>query len=418
MPDDDTTTEEQESAEDILKRQKEEQLKEDEEDEEEFHLHMGKIMDINSFTHISSLSWDKSYDSPTATSKVEIHYPKENLKDMVKSIYKGVSCKAKLRRSTDKDFKITKIEEYGLDEDGMKSREHYPTKEQREEATAEMSLDELMSGDEETTAEEAEKTLPKSRSDSDAGVYGFVTDVNHKQTGTELEIKDWGFALEDKTKKLQFDNMMRSRILEEVIKSYGLVPVVDFTGLRDDSISWSNVTGGGSSNSGDNSTSLSQSGEWDDSTTSHDLSGYDTRTVYYAGDIPPEDPKYYETIHDPNANYVKFVQGCTTPEEVMKKLRPLAKYCCYADNRDGNAKVSFNNITSPGLNCGDSARLVKCCMDSCGIPCIVIHVAHVETAPNGHYYNAVKKDGKWYTTDLCRVNNTIKKRTMTQTLGV
>ena len=108
MPDDDTTTEEQESAEDILKRQKEEQLKEDEEDEEEFHLHMGKIMDINSFTHISSLSWDKSYDSPTATSKVEIHYPKENLKDMVKSIYKGVSCKAKLRRSTDKDFKITK----------------------------------------------------------------------------------------------------------------------------------------------------------------------------------------------------------------------------------------------------------------------------------------------------------------------
>ena len=156
MPDENTTTEEQESAEDILKRQKEEQLKEDEEDEEEFHLHMGKIMGINAFTHISTLNWDKSYDSPTATSKVDIHYPKENLKDMVKTIYKGVSCKIKLRRSTDTEFKTTKIEEYGLDEKGIQSREHYPTKEQREEISAELNLDELLSGDEQTTAEEAE----------------------------------------------------------------------------------------------------------------------------------------------------------------------------------------------------------------------------------------------------------------------
>jgi sortase A len=33
-------------------------------------------------------------------------------------------------------------------------------------------------------------------------------------------------------------------------------------------------------------------------------------------------------------------------------------------------------------------------------------------------YNAVKKNGKWVTTDLCRVNDTIKKKTMTQQLVV
>ena len=418
MPDDLLSTDEQ-SEEELKKQKEEEEQKENEEDEEEFHLHMGKIMGINGFTHISSLSWDKAYDNPTGTSKIELHYPKDNLKDMIKYVYKGVSCKAKLRRSTDKEFKTTYIEEIGLDEDGIKSREHYPTKEQREEIELEVGYDELVNNVDKTTAEKAEETLPKTRSDSDAGIYGFVTDVSHSQKGTELEVKDWGFALEDKTKKLSFSSMTRSQILEEVIKTYGLVPIVDFTGLRNDVISWSNVTGGGSSSSNENNTTnLSQSSEWDDTTTSHDLSGYDTRTVYYAGNIPPEDPKYYETIHDPNANYTKFVQGCTTPEQVMQKLRPLAKYCSYADNRDASAKTSFNNISSPGLNCGDSARLVKCCMDSCGIPCIVIHVAHVETAPYGHYYNAVKKNGKWYTTDLCRVNETIKNRTMTQTLGV
>ena len=419
MPNDNNSEEEIETPEDVRKRVKEEQLERDEEDEAEFHPHMGKIMDINGFTHISSLSWDKSYDNPTGTSTVELHYPIEDTKDINKYIYKGVSCKAKIRRSTDQEFKPSYIEEYGLDEDGMKQREHYPTKEQIEEIAIENALAELVTSNEETTsAELAEETLPKTRSDSDAGIYGFVTDVSYKQKGTELEIKDWGYALEDKTKELSFNNMPRSQIMTEVIKSYGLVPVVDFTGLRDDNISWSNVVNKGGSSNAQSTTDLKQSSEWDDSTTSHDLSGYDTRTVDYAGTIPPEDPKYYESIADPNANYSKFVEGCTTPEQVMTKLRPKAKYCSYSDNRDANAKISFDNMTVPGLNCGDSARLVKCCMDYCGIPCIVIHVGHVATAPYGHYYNAVKKGGKWYTTDLCRVNNTIKNRTMTQTLGV
>ena len=106
----------------------------------------------------------------------------------------------------------------------------------------EMQVDELLSGEEQTIQEKAEETLPISRSDSDAGIYGFVTDVSHKQTGTELEIKDWGYALEDKTKKLGFEGRLRSQILEEVIKSYGLIPIVDFTGLRDDIITWNNIT--------------------------------------------------------------------------------------------------------------------------------------------------------------------------------
>ena len=418
-----TSTSEEITEEDKQSEEQKEKEKEDTEKEEEFHPHKGKIMGIKPYTQISSVSWDKSYDDPTGSSKVNVHYEGKDKNEVVKYVYKGASCKIKLRRSNDAKFSATGIEEYGLSEEEIAEREHYPTKEQLEEIGI-LKAQEEQSEEESTSENEVAKAfedLPYSRGDGDGGLYGFITDVTHEDKGTELEIKDWGYCLEDDTKELSFNNMLRSQILEEVIRSYGLVPVVDFTGLKDDVISWSNliVTEEATpSNQGNDSTNLKQSSEWDDSTTSHDLSGYDSRTVYYAGHIPPDEPKYYESICDKSSNYANFVKGCTTPEQVMKKLRPRAKYLGYADNRDANAKVSFDNMSNPGLNCGDSARLVKCCMDACGIPCIVIHVGHVATAPYGHYYNAVKKNGKWVTTDLCRVNDTIKKKTMTQQLGV
>lgn len=247
---------EEESAEDIKQKEKEEQEKEDSEKEEEFHPHKGKIMGIKQYTQISNLSWDKNYDNPTATSKVNLHYDRADRENIVKYVYKGASCKAKIRRSNEPQFTTTGIEEYDLSEDEIKQREHYPTKEQLEEIGIAEDLEELTNPtDEDKTTEEKiqeqlEETRPYSRQDGDAGIYGFITDVTHDDKGTELEIKDWGFCLEDNTKKLSFSNMLRSQILEEVIKSYGLVPVVDFTGLKDDTITWTNVTGSGGDGSG------------------------------------------------------------------------------------------------------------------------------------------------------------------------
>lgn len=254
-----TSETEEESAEDIKKKEQEEKEKEDSEKEEEFHPHKGKIMGIKQYTQISTLNWDKSYDNPTGSSKVTLHYDRADRENIVKYVYKGASCKAKIRRSNEPQFKHTGIEEYGLSEEEIKQREHYPTKEQLEEIEVEEDLEELTdhSDDDKTTEEkiqeQLEETRPYSRQDGDGGIYGFITDVTHDDKGSELEIKDWGFCLEDNTKKLSFSNMLRSQILEEVIKSYGLVPVVDFTGLKDDTITWTNVTGsGGDSGSGEN----------------------------------------------------------------------------------------------------------------------------------------------------------------------
>lgn len=91
---------------------------------------------------------------------------------------------------------------------------------------------------------------PYSRYGIDDTVYGFVTEVTHDQKGTEVEIKDWGYCLENNTIELGFQNMPRSQIMEEVIKSYGLIPLVDLSGLRDDTISWNNSTSNNDSNTG------------------------------------------------------------------------------------------------------------------------------------------------------------------------
>ena len=255
---------EEETAEDIEKKQQEEQEKEDEEEEEEFHTHKGKIMGIKPYTQISSVSWDKSYDNPTASGKVELHYDSETKQDFIKYVYKGVSCKVKLRRSNEKQFTPTGIEEIDLSEEEITQREHYPTKEQLEEIGVAESLENLEQGEETQTSEdkqkEAEETKPYIRSDGDGGVYGFVTDVTHDSKGTELEIKDWGYCLEDNTKKLTFNNMLRSQIIEEVVKSYGLVPAIDFTGLKDDMISWTNITSGDSDETGGGTGNVSGDG--------------------------------------------------------------------------------------------------------------------------------------------------------------
>lgn len=393
---------EEESADDVLKRQQEERQKEDEEEEEEFHPHKGKIMAIKPYTQISSLSWDKSYDNPTGTSKVNIHYNKTDRDDLVKYVYKGASCKAKIRRSNEAQFTSTGIEEYDLSEEEIKQREHYPTKEQLEEINVEENLDELINSENDDRTEreraedEAEENKPYTRQDGDAGIYGFITDVTHDDKGTELEIKDWGYCLEDNTKKLTFNSMLRSQILEEVIKSYGLVPVVDFTGLKDDSISWSNVTGG---SGGSSSAEVGEASDGRDhcspvlevlSYNQNDGGGTPIDKLMQ-GFNPTGD--CLGRIGQEDSNYGQAVKG-KTPKEAYKVLKNGWKYCCYTNNRDNCATESFDNRSTIGLNCGDSARLLKSAMDVVGCPCCVLHVSH-------HYMCAVQVDGEWKTADLC-----------------
>ena len=227
-----------------------------EEDGPPFHPHRGKILRVLPYTEISSISFDKSYEDSTANGKVELLFQVDDRK----YIYDGVACKLKIRRDTDRQFSSTGIEEIYTKDKDVVLREHYPTNEQLIES--ELIIKEKQFVDKNLKDFDVDSTIV-CRSSSDDGLYGFVTDVKHSQKSSEITLKDWGYCLEDTGKKLSFSNLLRSQIIEEVIKSYGLTPIVDFEGLDDETISWKNEksVGSPSSQSSQNDGDVSVNGD-------------------------------------------------------------------------------------------------------------------------------------------------------------
>ena len=94
-------------------------------------------------------------------------------------------------------------------------------------------------------------------------------------------------------------------------------------------------------------------------------------------------------------NYANFVKGLT-PKEAYKKLARNWGYRYYNDNDYACTTSAFENLHR--INCGDSARLLKACMDVLGQPCVIYSVT---TPSSGHYMNGVLINGEWKTVDLC-----------------
>lgn len=187
-------------------------------------------------------------------------------------------------------------------------------------------------------------------------------------------------------------------------------------------------TGGYYKTNGDNSqsdkpqgsTSTAQaSSKWSDSSRTYVLCGETggglrkTARVKYKCNKPTDEglsiiPETLETVGRADTNYGKFaLKYKGKPLELFKVLKSKHTYSSYADNRDANADVTFNGGKGIHANCGDSARLIKCCMDVIGVPCYCIHSYSVGRNC-GHYYNAIQLNGKWYTMDLTSECNSWK----------
>lgn len=202
-----------------------------------------------------------------------------------------------------------------------------------------------------------EPVEPYSRYKPDDTVYGFVTEVTHDQKGTEIEIKDWGYCLEENRIELGFQNMKRSQIMEEVIKTYGLVPLVDLSGLRDDVTSW------------DNSTSKSSS-----SSTGAGGESSGSQSIDQAVDAAIAGKT---TCYDKaEACYEAFRQHCYYKSYWN---------CHYANDLDGAWKDGH-------LNCADGANVLCAMFIRAGIKCCIV-------ATSGHYIVRVTCDGKDYFCD-------------------
>jgi hypothetical protein len=201
-----------------------------------------------------------------------------------------------------------------------------------------------------------EPVEPYSRYNDDDTVYGFITEVSHDQKGTEIEIKDWGYCLEDDKIELGFQDMHRSEILEEVIKSYGLVPIVDLSGLQDDVISWDNSKSKGSS---------------DDDSGSGDSSG--CASLDEAVD--------------------KAIKGKSDPLDKAKAIDQAFKgYIYYEGYSDCQYPNDLNAAWKDAhLNCADGANVLSAMFIRGGLKPCIVHV------PDHYIVRLTIKGKNWFT---------------------
>lgn len=72
-------------------------------------------------------------------------------------------------------------------------------------------------------------------------LLGFITEQTYSENGVDLTLSGMTKLL-DKKYQFDFTQMKMSAILEEMIKTAGLKPKVDFTGMADEVIDYSNVS--------------------------------------------------------------------------------------------------------------------------------------------------------------------------------
>lgn len=418
-----------------------------EEDSETFKLHQGEILKTWLYNQLFEASFSRDYENRTGTGNSKLQYRKEDLPHL----YKGQRILLKTGRELKEKITYTKeelenlistreneilnkvtarkkrlIEQHNKTETDTKkdveeaikeaksegkevkipdfeskavlyvinnkdSEDDIKEKEKLNEKGVESS--ELTSEEKKSIKKQAEEEIISEITGLDHSLLGWITEESYTLEGIDLGLNDYGKLLESKD-KLVYENMYRSRILEEVIKTAGLEPVVDFTDLQDDVISWTSVSSGD-----DDESSIGTSDQFNDCSTILDMTNKLNGRVGGYGQMPSNiTPNMYAKIGKNGTNYAKAVKGCKTAQEVWRKCKAGLTYCGYECTRDKCVSVSWSKKSSPGLNCGDSARMFKACCDVCNIPCIMIHCP-------GHFYNAVRVNGKWVTADLCYVNN-------------
>lgn len=320
-------------------------------------LHQGEILETHTYDKIYSASWNKDYEGISGDGSITIPFHKDDLN----YIYKGVRCLLKNQRFEYDDDKI--------------------------------------------------------EIDDSEGYLCFITDVTINN-GRELELSLSGFEkLLEQENILSFTGQRRSVILAEVIKMAGLVPVIDTEGLADEIINWSTEKENkdSSSTSGGGTSEYGESSELKDTMDTHELSVEHRGTSSMQQGYIPTDidkkTKYLEKIGKSGTNYAEYVKDCKTICDCIKKLRAKFHYGGYSDSKWKDAEDCFDHINF--INCADSAKLVKCCLDTLNFTCAITHNTQ---GSQGHYFNVVKKDGKWYTVDLCFRSNKGKSGS-TNTLG-
>lgn len=174
--------EEDASSDDTSEKEEEEDEEEEEEEEENdegFTLHQGEILETYYYGDFFDVQYDYDYEDISNNGSISVPSVDK------KRFYKGVrTC---LRKTWEEPGKTTNLE------------------------------------------------------DLTPVLLGFITEQTYNENGVDLTLSGMTKLL-DKKYQFEFTQMKMSKILEEMIKTAGLVPKVDFTGMLDEVIDYSNVS--------------------------------------------------------------------------------------------------------------------------------------------------------------------------------
>lgn len=258
---------------------------------EGFTLHQGEILETYYYRNLHSMSWDHDYEGLSNNGSCEIPYHQTDLSQ----------CYLGVRLCLRADW-----EEYN----------------------------------EQRVLEE----LPEA-------ILGFITEEVFSNGLTNLNLSGMDKLMEQEY-QFEFTQMKRSDIIIEMIKTAGLIPEVDPTGLQDDVIDYSN------SSSGDDSGSTGGEGEEIDSLVK---------------------------------KIIKGKKGALEKAKAIHEwLRKEVRYSNYPCSQCNSPEECLKNRTH--LNCADTSRLTRAMMSSAGLKAYVVH------GPN-HFWTVIEIKGTKYASD-------------------
>lgn len=260
---DENLSKSEEESEDKDETKDEDSEEESDSEDEGFSLHQGEILETFYYNNFYSIEWENDYTGPTSTGKISL----PNLEDVDKKIiYKGVQVLLKSAwKQADESLKIL----------SQKDVDEYRDK-ITDEITDEINKKFLFKNPRENSDESIIKLKQKLINDKvnakletflkgyEHSLHGFITDLQFSEEGAELDLSGYGKLLESED-SLTYSQMLRSEIITEVIKTAGLIPIVDFTDLNDEVIDWTSKSSSGNEDSdasGDGSMSESEAWEW------------------------------------------------------------------------------------------------------------------------------------------------------------
>ena len=193
---------------------------------------------------------------------------------------------------------------------------------------------------------------------------GFITEQTFNENDVEIAVSGWSKALEIKY-KFNFKQMYRSEIINQVILTAGLKPVLNFQGLDDDITNFKNYSESSGSSNEDTSVNVKSTGS----------------------------KSLDKAINN-------AVRGITEPLAKAKALdKAFKSHCVYEKYSDCHHSSLESAWKDGSLNCADGANVLCAMFLAVGLNAVIVHLPAEVTQGYGHYIVKVSISGKDYYTD-------------------